>query len=55
MAKNKNKQRNMGVPIESHQTASWANISDMKPVSRVPIPNTIEVKNAKEYVDTNQK
>lgn len=55
MAKNKFKEKNMGRTIESHRTAAWANIQELKPVSRVPIPSEIEVKNAKEYVDTNQK
>lgn len=55
MAKNKYKQNNMSMPIENHKTAAWANVSNMKPVSRVPIPDYVEVKNAKEYVDSNQK
>jgi len=55
MAKNKSKEKNMAMPVENHLTAAWANIEGLKPVSRVAIPNEIEVKNAKEYVDTNQK
>ncbi|SET50038.1 protein of unknown function [Natronincola peptidivorans] len=55
MAKNKYKEKNLGRTIENHKTAAWANIESIKPESRVPIPNEIEVKNAKEYVDTNQK
>lgn len=55
MAKNKFKEKNMARTIENHQTAAWANIEDLKPVSRVPVPSEVEVRNAKEYVDTNQK
>lgn len=55
MSKNKFKEKNMDMPIENHKTAAWANIEDLKSVSRVPIPNETEVKNAKEWVDTNQK
>jgi hypothetical protein len=42
-------------PIEKHETASWANIEETKPVSNVTIPNKDEVRNAKDYVDANQK
>ncbi|WP_084281431.1 CDIF630_02480 family spore surface protein [Alkaliphilus transvaalensis] len=55
MTKNNFKARHMGEPVEKHDTAAWANIEDLKPVSRVPIPSEVQVKNAKEYVDTNQK
>jgi len=55
MGKNKFKEKNMATPIENQETAAWANIADMKPVSRVPIPDYVQVKNAKEWVDTNQK
>ena len=55
MAKNKSKQKHMSIPLEEHNTASWSNIEHLKAHSRAPIPNDIEVKNAKEWVDTNQK
>lgn len=55
MADNKFKQHFMAIPIEEHNTAAWANIERTKPVSNVAIPSEIEVRNAKEYVDTNQK
>ncbi|HHV29012.1 CDIF630_02480 family spore surface protein [Acetivibrio mesophilus] len=55
MAENKYKQKNMATPIEKHDTAAWANIEKEKPDSKVPIPSETQVKNAKEYVDTNQK
>lgn len=43
------------IPVEKHTTAAWANISVTKPLSNVAIPDEIEVGNAKEWVDTNQK
>jgi hypothetical protein len=55
MAENKFKQRFMAMPIEKHDTAAWANIESMKPVSNVTIPSEVEVRNAKEWVDTNEK
>ncbi|MDK2800408.1 MAG: hypothetical protein PWP27_1670 [Clostridiales bacterium] len=55
MAENKFKQRFMAKPIENHSTAAWANIYKTKPVSNVTIPSELEVRNAKEWVDTNQK
>jgi len=42
-------------PIENHDTAAWANIEDTKPMSNVSLPNEVELRNAKEWVDTNQK
>jgi len=41
--------------IEQHTTAAWANIEKVKEVSNVAIPNELEVGNAKDWVDTNQK
>ncbi|MEL7646693.1 MAG: DUF3787 domain-containing protein [Sedimentibacter sp.] len=55
MADNNYKQKNMAKPIESHETAAWANQSKLKAVSKVNIPDEIQVRNAKEYVDSNQK
>jgi hypothetical protein len=55
MAQNKFKQRFMAIPIEKHDTAAWANIERTKPVSNVTIPSEIHVRNAKEWVDTNEK
>ncbi|WP_333859231.1 DUF3787 domain-containing protein [Clostridium sp.] len=51
----KNKEKNKHSIVENHQTASWANIYKTKPISKVPIPNKIEVENAKEWVDSNEK
>ncbi|ADZ21555.1 hypothetical protein BJV85_001382 [Clostridium acetobutylicum] len=45
----------MEIPIEQHDTAAWANIHKEKPVSKVSVPSKFDVKNAKEYVDSNQK
>lgn len=55
MADNKTKESFMAVQIEKHDTAAWANIRETKPVSKVSIPNELDVRNAKEWVDTNQK
>ena len=55
MAKNKYKEKHMGIPIEKHDTAAWSSISRKKPVSKVNIPDETQVRNAKEYVNTNQK
>lgn len=43
------------VPIEKHSTASWANISKSLPITNVSVPKESEVKNAKDWVDTNEK
>lgn len=42
-------------PIEQHTTAAWANSEKTKEESNVAIPSEIEVGNAKDWVDTNQK
>lgn len=55
MAENRHKERNMAMPIEKHNTAAWANIEETKPVSKVTVPSEIQVRNAKEHVDTNEK
>lgn len=52
---NNYKEKFIATPIENHETAAWANIEDSKPVSNVSIPNDLEVENAKEYVDENEK
>lgn len=43
------------IPHEKHETAAWASIEKQKPVSKVPLPAEFQVKNAKDYVDTNEK
>lgn len=55
MAKNKFKEKNMGVPVEKHDTAAWANIGSRKEASKVTIPSEVQVRNAKKHVDTNEK
>ncbi|MGI6120030.1 MAG: CDIF630_02480 family spore surface protein [Desulfosporosinus sp.] len=52
---NQNNQESKLRPIEQHTTAAWANIEKLKDVSNVTIPSEIEVYNAKEWVDSNQK
>ena len=42
-------------PVDKHTTAAWANIEKTQEISNVPIPNEIEVSNAKQWVDKNQK
>lgn len=42
-------------PIEQHTTAAWANIEKIKELSKVTIPSELEVGNAKEWVDSNEK
>ena len=55
MAENRYKEKHMGMPLEKHDTAAWANIEETKPVSNVSIPSELQVRNAKEHVDTNKK
>ena len=45
----------MAKPIEKHETAAWANIESTKQVSKVSMPSDMQVDNAKDYADTNQK
>lgn len=55
MAKNKSKEKNMGRPIESHETASWANKEKLKEVSNVSVPSEMQIEDAKDYADQNKK
>lgn len=55
MAENNTKQKDMSKPIESHDTAAWADIESRYPVSNVAKPSEMQVINAKEYVDENEK
>ncbi len=52
---NQPKEKDLGKPVENHDTAAWANINQVKPVSNVNIPAEVQVRNAKEYVDSNEK
>lgn len=55
MTTNKIKNKSYKEPIEKHDTAAWADAEQLKPVSQVRIPCEIQVHNAKEYVDSNEK
>ncbi|HOV27016.1 MAG TPA: DUF3787 domain-containing protein [Pseudobacteroides sp.] len=55
MSKKLTKTSNPKKPVEKHDTAAWANIEAVKSDSCVTIPSDIQVKNSKEYVDTNEK
>jgi len=55
MAKNNKKQHFVAKPIERHDTAAWANIQSEKGQSKVTMPAELQVRNAKEYVDANEK
>lgn len=49
-----NKKR-VEVPIENHITAPLDTIRSKDPVSRVPHPNGVDMRDAKDWVDSNQK
>jgi len=55
MSDKNSKERLMLRPIEQHTTAAWANIEKLKEVSNVSIPSDVQVGNAKEWVESNQK
>ncbi len=55
MAENRKKERFMASPIEKHDTAAWANIEKTKSLSNVSMPSELQVDNAKEHADSNQK
>ncbi|RMD00038.1 DUF3787 domain-containing protein [Clostridium autoethanogenum] len=55
MEGDRTKDDSMELPIEKHDTAAWANIHKEKSVSKVSVPSEFDVKNAKEYVDSNEK
>lgn len=52
---NNYKEKFMVTPIEKHETAAWANVEELKPISNVSIPSESQVINAKEFVDENEK
>ncbi len=49
------KEYNLGVPVEKHDTAAWANIDKIKSHSKVTIPSEMQIINAKDHVDENEK
>ena len=55
MAENKYKEFHMRTPVENQATAAWANRETLKDDSGVNIPDEMQVINAKEFVDENQK
>jgi hypothetical protein len=55
MAENRKKERFMAEPIEKHDTAAWANIEKTKSLSNVTMPSEMQVDDAKEHVDSNEK
>ncbi|MCT4594636.1 MAG: DUF3787 domain-containing protein [Anaeromicrobium sp.] len=42
-------------PVENHETAPWANIENLKGEGKIPTPATLEVDNAREWVEQNEK
>ena len=55
MAQNKYKEFHMRTPVENQSTAAWANMDWVDEESGVNIPSEMQVINAKEFVDENQK
>lgn len=55
MAENKYKEQHMRTPVENHSTAAWANMERVDKESGVNIPSEMQVINAKEFVDENEK
>lgn len=47
--------RRKQVPVENQGTAAWANAEKTKIDSKVNLPCEVQIRNAKEYIDTNQK
>ena len=52
---NKTRSIDNNTPIENHQTAAWADIKNVLPESRVPIPREEAVDDAKDWVEQNKK
>lgn len=42
-------------PTEQNTTAAWANIEKVEEITNVSVPSEIDVYNAKEWVDSNEK
>ena len=55
MTDKKKKDYHMGVPVEKHDTAAWANIECKISHSEVTVPSEEQTINAKDYVDANEK
>ncbi|MDA8442532.1 MAG: DUF3787 domain-containing protein [Peptococcaceae bacterium] len=51
-----NKKTALPLPVERHDTAAWrGHTKQVQPTSNVGIPCAIQVRDAKEWVDSNQK
>ncbi|MBP2033649.1 hypothetical protein J2Z42_002356 [Clostridium algifaecis] len=50
-----NKKSHKKISIENHETAAFANIKKVKPVTNVPITGEFSASNAKDWVDENEK
>lgn len=55
MAESNFKNKELKTPIEKQETAAWADKEKRKTMSNVNIPSDMQVINAKEYVDDNEK
>lgn len=55
MNKNLSDKKTGFIPLEKHETAAWANIEGVKPVSNVTIPSEFDVDEAKKWVEVNKK
>jgi hypothetical protein len=55
MAENRYKEKHMAVPIENYATAPLSNRERLQPRTGVNLPNESELRNAKDWVDANQK
>lgn len=55
MNDNNYKEKKMETPIEKFETAPLSNSKEKKPISNVNVPDEVQIRNSKEWVDTNQK
>jgi Domain of unknown function (DUF3787) len=55
MAENRYKEQHMDTPIENYATAPIFNRERLQPRTKVNLPNEMETRNAKDWVDANQK
>ena len=47
--------KRVDVPIENHITAALDTIRSKDPVSKVPHPSEVDMRDAKDFVDSNEK
>lgn len=55
MPTNQKEMEKKSEPIEKQDTAAWQTTNKYKRVTKVLIPDDVDTKSAKDYVDTNQK